>query len=879
MNLESTYIPSQPSNDASREDEALVWLWERHEIQKASGWQNLQSELEKTFPDVAPSVLLRLLREFESLADFSVLTNGAVDASGPKTLDVQSFSHYQIQMDGEIPLVKRGGLASVHKAIDKRFHREVAIKLPLERFANDPEICARLEREGAISASLQHPNIVPVYEVGLYEPAGCPFVAMKFVEGATLLHYIGNPSAEFGQLRLIRAIREVCSALAHAHAHGVIHRDVKPENVMIGEFGEVHLLDWGFARSAQTNQEGSSCRKRLMDRFFQTATAGIFGTLAYMSPEQARGQMDLLSPKSDVFGIGGILCHLLTGRPTYKGSPKQMLQMAARCETSEALVALDQSGAAEELKSLVRDCVQADPDQRPTIREVGRWMDVWLESLEESRFLAERRSRRLSIALAVAGVSLVVLIAGQAIFRQYQRATMAETLDVAAVEAQALAGLNQASELHRWAMQQEREKQIEENLALLDESERLVDDSLQDAQPLSAMPVVADRAESLLQEIRNSRAVLESRWESFRQREVAAKRDARLLSQLGRAMDVDDRLLWECLTGVRLEIPADHRAHVFQQVFLENGWDWKTQTAQDIAEQFQRRPVEWQEEITGWLSVWAHDIEPLPKGDSLEQKIHEVQQQIDHHPLRSRLRSLDKTDLLSWIEDPQIFDSPVTAVLLGLRFHRAGQTEQAFAVLRKAALMYPDHRLVNATAGMCLAHDSATRQEALIYLHAWRGQEPQRGLRLVKLLMIESRELEAIDLCANIRKAGGQSAELAILEAVCQARRNRERESLALLNQSNELGPQMGVVRWGTPWVLIELNRIDEAEAALAIQLQNYPEEKLLSFIQGMIHVKSHRTEAARRVFQKAMDSMEMESDEKRQLLESLARKWKFKLD
>lgn len=199
----------------------------------------------------------------------------------------------------------RGGMGIVCLAEDRELDRLVAIKI-----LNTPDITEdlrnRMIREAQIIARLEHPGIVPVHDVGTL-PDGRIFYAMKYVRGSRLDEY----AAEGASLRdRLRKFQAVCDAVAFAHAHGVIHRDLKPQNIMIGSFGEVLVLDWGVAKLLDREERSySSCRS--YSNSDDTMEGAVIGTRNYMSPEQARGEVDQLDERADIYSLGAVLAFLL----------------------------------------------------------------------------------------------------------------------------------------------------------------------------------------------------------------------------------------------------------------------------------------------------------------------------------------------------------------------------------------------------------------------------------------------------------------------------------------------------------------------------------------------------------------------------------------
>ncbi|MBX3469420.1 MAG: serine/threonine protein kinase, partial [Planctomycetes bacterium] len=214
-------------------------------------------------------------------------------ASPPRKVD-----HYELL--GELG---RGGMGVVYRARDPLLGRDVALKV-LQPQCADAEAVARLQREAQAAGNLRHPGIVPVHAGGV--DRGRPFLVMELVEGQSLREVLRRDGA-LGQERAARLVIEVARAVQHAHDHGVLHRDVKPENVLLGRDGRPRLTDFGLAAL-----QGDG--RRL------TRDGEVVGTPSYMAPEQALGDRQQVGPWSDVYGLGATLYELLAGQPPLAGT-------------------------------------------------------------------------------------------------------------------------------------------------------------------------------------------------------------------------------------------------------------------------------------------------------------------------------------------------------------------------------------------------------------------------------------------------------------------------------------------------------------------------------------------------------------------------------
>ncbi|MBL8913205.1 MAG: protein kinase [Archangium sp.] len=299
---------------------------------------------------------------------------------------------------GELGLIKTigmGGMGKVMLATQRPLLREVAVKLP--RTENQAHINAELLREALVTGRLEHPNIVPVHLLGQSDE-GAPFFVMKRIEGTPWRKLLDEPAAlaALGEraadpLRFhLGVLLEVCDAVSFAHSRGVLHRDLKPDNVMLGQFGEVYVLDWGIAVTLKPDPHLNSARQ----------SQGVCGTPAYMAPEMAGGDGALLSERTDVYLLGAVLHHILAGRGPHAGGGTLLATLTSAWESKPPQYA---SSVPDELANISRRAMARDSAERfASVQALRDAVEAFLRRRDSLALAAEGERRVAALEVSVA---------------------------------------------------------------------------------------------------------------------------------------------------------------------------------------------------------------------------------------------------------------------------------------------------------------------------------------------------------------------------------------------------------------------------------------------------------------------------------------------
>jgi tetratricopeptide (TPR) repeat protein len=604
---------------------------------------------------------------------------------------------------GRFPIVReigRGGMGVVLEANDTQLGRRLAVKVLLEPHQNDERLVRRFLDEARICGQLQHPGIVPIHEIG-WLPDRRPFFTMKLIQGQTLASLVQARTSPTADLpRFIAIFEQVCLTMAYAHAHGIIHRDLKPSNIMVGSFGEVQVMDWGLAKvlkhskpfadgtvcDGDTAREGAVANDAGHDADATTSVAGaVIGTPGFMSPEQARGESTSLDARCDVFGLGAILCVILTGKPPYDGTTHpQVYQQAVQGDLFGAYERLAACAADQELVDIARRCLAADASDRPhdagvvalAITEYRASVAERLHEAELERAAAEakaegeRKSRRLTLALAAATLAFLLLGVGAWFWLDRERAQKRE-LFARGIEEQ----LRQAErlrekgktapigELSPWTEALAHVRAARENLTYDRD-----------------MPALRQRLEDLS-------TALEV---EFRDRQMLAQLETiRLIKSQAKSFD-------------------RHGAAEYAAAFAAYGVDVEHLSLEEAVEEIRNRAIA--PELAAALDDWADSC------DDAKQRKHllDVAGLADGDAWRKRLRAAmlarDRDTLADAARAPEVDHLPATTLyLLGQALANVGDSVESIRLLQRAQRLHPDDFWINFRLALQLELDNPPR--------------------------------------------------------------------------------------------------------------------------------------------------------------------------
>ena len=740
----------------------------------------------------------------------SIVLRDTEDGIEPPLIQSQSSDgiddSIRYSIDGEIA---RGGMGSVFRGRDPDLGRPVAIKVLRTDLHNKPNMVRRFVEEAQIGGQLQHPGIVPIYEMGTFADRR-PFFSMKLVKGhtlAALLESRKDPATELP--RFLGIFEQIAQTMAYVHARGVIHRDLKPSNVMVGAFGEVQVMDWGLAKvlpggaTADDPPVGGSVASVLhtvrSDSHDDASVAGtVLGTPSYMAPEQARGQMEWIDERTDVFGLGSILCEILTGKPAFIGqSHREILMLTARGDLTETLKRLDTSGADQKLIELTRRCLDPEPSQRPHhAGEVNKAITAYLTGVQdrvrnaelervkaEAMAVEERKRRRVTLALAASIMATMLIGGGGWVWtsRQHQTRVVNTALRVERALGEVKTALTQAEKSNSGDLTHWNEASA---------SIRIAEEALGDTQ--------VDR--QLQDRVNEARLAIDDGLKAAQSLAEQSQRDRNLLRRFEEV---------RALNAKKGPDADDSRVAGYLKVFKEEGFDFNVASTPNDGKRFAGRAIA--VEIAAALDDWAiAAYENVRLGTENSRRLLKIAQITDPDPWRNRLReAIYESDVgelrkLALTDKDELKDQPTPSlVLLGEGLSKFNEFKLAATVLTDAQRRSPGDYWINYTLGTVLAASTPPKyEEAIRYLSNAIAVRPTSGLT-------------HYDLAQVLLKAG------------------RKEESFVELETASNLWPEYEYFKQSQALTLHSRQQLEAASAVRRGMVAANPNDAMLRFQLG----------------------------------------------
>jgi len=736
----------------------------------------------------------------------------------------------RLQLLGEIA---RGGMGAILKGRDVDLGRDLAVKVLLEEHRGKTELAQRFIEEAQIAGQLQHPGITPIYELGVFAD-GRPYFTMKLVKGQTLAALLAaRKDALDDRPRFLGVFAQVCQTLAYAHARGVIHRDLKPSNVMVGAFGEVQVMDWGLAkvlseggvadeRTAQPRPEVSVIRTArsgdagTAEDASHTQAGTLLGTPAYMAPEQARGDVELVDERADVFGLGAFLCEVLTGQPPYVGQGVEVQYKARTAKLDDARARLESCGADGEVIALAKRCLAAEPWDRPRhAGEVAEQLTAYQHAVEERLRQAElaraaeeartvearataaqeRKARRMTLALAASVLMTVLLGGGGWLWLQGQRAARLAENNLAVNEA-----LSQATRLR----EQARTAQARTALALTARAR-------EQARRAEALVESGPADAALAEQVRGLLAELDA---DEKDRQLLVALDATHLIQY----DID---AWE------------REVSQYREAFRAYGMPAGEGEATDAAERLAKRPAAVREVALAALDEWISRAENHPSNEPHLEWLRAVLAAAEPEGWSKQVRDAAaekgikkrRAALKKLAETADVEHLPAQRLtMLASRLQNVRAVASAVALLRRAQVWHTEDFWINENLGLALGTQG--QAEAVRYLTAaaaLRYNDSGAHLNLAWALKNQGRLDEAI---AVYRKAIDVDPNYVVPQlnlALTLKDQGKRDEAIAEFHKTLAIEPGSARAISNLASILISRGRGEEARIAWQKRLENNP--------------------------------------------------------
>lgn len=789
----------------------------------------------------------------------------------PRTL--QDFDRYT-----ELHYVAAGGMGAIYRASDKVLGRSVALKIIHPDLAGDPNAVARFTEEARIASQLQHPHITPVYDFGLVpgKPTR-PHFTMKLIVGETLSKVITECRRFPNDVKrevLLRDFIAVCGAVEYAHGRGVLHRDLKPSNVMVGEQGEIQVMDWGLSKQYGTSQGadlagGTESQQDDANGRSQDNGSGLVrGTPAYMSPEQANGLE--LGPASDVFGLGAILCEILTGSPPYWGeSFAEVFTKARNGALDDAFQRLTVCGEPIELADIAKRCLAPRiPDRFASASEVGGAVAAFMADRErrlreaelakasaEARVVEEQKRRRIQLWLVATIFVTVFGGISVAVWRKWDLEQTRFVQERRRLEAfhrlsPVLAEARSLSEQHLWS----------EALAAARRALAVAqDDRIELKLRREATGLVKEIEAELAQAKRDEELLTRSLDMGLDETIVASPIPKRLQMSLSALLHDDEDTHTEVTTAAASSVGLfDPR---FIAAFRDYGIDMSVATDEQIVAKLNGRPLETRREIASVFDLWAFADRDARRPESLTTRLCGLARSIDPDPARDELRNIlakqqiapevnallapisrwlpasDHNRLLDLCRGIDLSIAPSHTVrLMAVALLTVRENEQAIALLYSASQARPDDAGIYHTLACALIVQIPSRwEEAIPVLQTVRALRPDVGGLLAGLLARQGRFEEALHVCDSLADRRPASGWPDVFRSSVLLRQNKFQEALDACTHALERDPNVAGAYNNRAVALGRKRSFDEAEAPAREAVRREPDWGLAHGNLGLI--------------------------------------------
>ncbi len=675
---------------------------------------------------------------------------------------------------------------------------------------------------------------------------------MKLVKGETLAYLLSSRrSVEQDRAKLLGIFEQICQTMAYAHNRRVIHRDLKSANIMVGAFGEVQVMDWGLAKvlpkpgeniptaSSTKTSDPADVRSVIQTRRSggsdvplgslgsiptegsDTHYGSAMGTPAYMPPEQAIGEVDRMDRRSDVFGLGAILCEILTGQPPYIGANNmEILRLASRGKLDECFKRLDQCGADHQLNAIAKHCLAAEQADRPTDAAIlSEKITEYLESVdsklretevqravESAKAIEEKKRRRITVGLAASIILFTLGCGSWLIWRQQKVAQLR------------LAGITQFNiaandaklhhELFRDGDLVTQETELFKAIASAEQAIELAEGADVDPQSLAEIKKLHQDLNTRASEVQLARQQL--------------SRDKQLLESIELVRLSSSHSPRFKTSDVVVEtLDRQHRA-----AFAEAGYDLDDQPIAETAQAISRSPLS--DELISAIDQWRRrlaDVNQVEPGKRLQSIVDQADKNQWRQNVRSALTVNDETALVELASSlPKEEQTPALMAWLGVALHAMGQTQLAIDVLTETQTRYPSDYALNYALSEC--HVGIDSDQALSFARAAYSKRPSNNAArwlLSQRLADSGDDAGSLRIFTQLLNSDSINSEDCAVIAYQVLKYSRPEHALAASLRANKLAPEFAKGHSVRALALLNLQRGDEAltAARTAVKLDN----------------------------------------------------------